>query len=511
MRYDIAIVGYGPVGQALALYLGRAGHSVAVFELSKTVCGQPRAGHLDGEIMRLLQNLGLAHDLEPLFQQSSTYDLVDKDFNVLRESSDHGASSTGWHHSYLFYQPDIEAALDTAIHLLDNVDVFLGVPVVGIEQDASGAHLLIERDGGLHTVTASFAVGADGARSQVRDWLGLHQQDLGFEPAEYLVIDIKHKDPTVEIPLMAHIRQVLDPARPHMASRWNGTEHSRAEFAVMPGDDPAEIVKPEHCWKLLEEAWGIDRANTELVRSTVYTFRAKLTNQFRAGRFFLAGDSAHLMPPFLGQGLCAGLRDAGNLGWRLDLVLRGLATHSLLDGYTPERSRHVRSVIRASAAMADICTGLDPATMDEEARETFRKRTLADFDRVLFDGTVAEGAALAGEYFIQGRVHQDGTTAKLDDLLGYRWRVISPKHIDLSVLDPELREWSTSFIDVVRVSRGRLPGVAIDIDATYARWFETKGVDLVIERPDHYLFGAGSLSELSKLLEQLRDAIGRPQ
>ncbi|MBO4252346.1 bifunctional 3-(3-hydroxy-phenyl)propionate/3-hydroxycinnamic acid hydroxylase [Streptomyces griseorubiginosus] len=511
MRYDVAIVGYGPVGQTLALNLGRKGHRVGVFERNDSLCGQPRAGGGDGEIMRLLQNLGVAEELEPLFQPSLAFDLVDKDFNVLRVGGDHGVSTTGWLPWYLYHQPDVEEALDKAIRELDNVDVFLGRTVVGVEQDSDCGRLFVDGPEGRSTVEAAYVIGADGARSQTREWLGVEQVDQGFEPASYVVVDIKHRDPTVEIPRMNLMRQVLDPARPHFASRWNGTEHSRCEFAVMPDDDLDAIVEPENVMKMLEQFWDIDPSNTTIVRSTIYTFRSKVAETFRAGRFFLAGDAAHLMPPFLGQGLCSGLRDMANLAWRLDLVLSGRASERVLDDYTPERKPHVEGIARASASMADICIRLDPATMDDAAREAFRTAKSADFDRKYFDGTVASGAAFAGEYFMQARVHHNGRTGKMDDIFGNGWRLISPRKMDLSALDPELRRWSSGFLEVIPMSRGRLAGVVIDIDAAYAGWFTAHGVDFVIERPDHYLFGAGKLEDLSDVLAQLRELIGTPQ
>lgn len=142
--------------------------------------------------------------------------------------------------------------------------------------------------------------------------------DLGLEPTNFLVIDIKHRDASASIPRMGELRQVLDPRRPPHASRWNGPLHSRTEFMLLPGESPEEMSTPERCWDLLQRYWDIDPNSGELVRHAVYTVETKLADDWRSGRVFLAGDAAHIMPPFLGQGLCSGLRDVANLTWRLD-------------------------------------------------------------------------------------------------------------------------------------------------------------------------------------------------
>lgn len=503
--YDVVIIGYGPVGQTLALALGRRGHRVAVLERHPELYGRARAGHLDDEIMRVFQGLGVAEDLEPLMSPVHRYELVDADWQVLQQI-DAGVARSGWHNSYLFYQPDLEDVLHKAVEALPGVEVYQGREVTAITQHADHVEVTARdtRSGATERFQARYLVGADGARSFVRRAAGITSSDLRYPPATYLVIDIKHRDPGVSIPRMGELRQVLDPARPRHASRWNGSEHSRTEFMILPDERVEELESADQCWKLLERYWGVTRESGELVRHALYTFETKLADRWRTGRVLLAGDAAHVMPPFLGQGMCSGLRDAANLSWRLDLILRNRADDGLLDDYQSERRPHVRGIIEASAAIAEQCTITDP----EAAR--IRDAALAaapeshTFDRTLPAGTLAAGTPNAGELFVQGRVHHGGVSTRLDDVLGEGWRILTRHPIPGGLIDARARAIIDALeVTLAHVTRGRVPGALLDIDATYDQWFTATGNELVVERPDHYVFGAGRITDLPDLLAEL--------
>ena len=503
--YDVAIVGYGPVGQALALALGRRGYRVAVFERHKTLYGQARAGHIDGEVMRIFQDLGVAGELEPLISPVNRYEMVSAEWEVLQRINA-GIANAGWRSNYLFYQPDVEDILDRAIRSLPSITVRQGCEVTGIVDAGGGVSIsTVDRNSGNAEVhTARYLVGADGARSFVREAMNFTTTDLGLAPINFLVVDIKQNDPTASIPRMGELRQVLDPHRPRHASRWNGPLHSRTEFMLLPGEVPEEVSTPERCWALLKLYWDIDPDCGELVRHAVYTFETKLADRWRRGPIFLAGDAAHIMPPFLGQGMCSGLRDAVNLAWRLDLVMRGLCGDELLDAYETERKPHVKGIIEGSAVIAEECnvTDLEAARWRDDA---LRARP-ADhsFERKLIAGTLHSASALAGAPFIQGRVHTNGQTALLDDVLGNGWRLISHRPVPAGALDTEAQAVIDALsVDVALISRGRVADGLLDLDATYDQWFYTTGMEFALERPDHYLFGAGSFGQLAAMLHDL--------
>ena len=503
--YDVAIVGYGPVGQALSLALGRLGYGVAVFERHHHLYGQPRAGHIDAEIMRVFQNLGIAPELEPLISPVHRYEMVSAEWEVL-QSINAGIANLGWQSNYLFYQPDIEDILNRANRALPNVSVRQGCEVTTIAPEADHVTITVtdRSSGATEQHRARYVIGADGARSFVREAMNITTSDLGLAPTDFLVIDIKHRDASTPIPRMGELRQVLDPLRPRHASRWNGPLHSRTEFMLLPGETPEQMSTTERCWDLLQRYWDIDRDSGELIRHAVYTFETKLADTWRRGRVFLVGDAAHIMPPFLGQGMCSGLRDIANLAWRLDLVMRGRCAEELLDDYEVERRPHVKGIIEGSARIAEECTVIDP----EAARwrdDALRGRPAAhSFKRELTAGTVHAGPPRGGELFVQGRVHANGRVALLDDVLGHGWRLLSHRPIPVGTLDAAARSVLDALeVHVAPVSRGRVPGGLLDLDAAYDEWFFKTDTQFAIERPDHYLYAAGSLADLSAVVNDL--------
>ena len=202
---------------------------------------------------------------------------------------------------------------------------------------------------------ARFAVGCDGANSFVRERIGSGWHDLGFQ-FDWLVVDVLPSDPAWSGPLNW---QLCDPARPTTLVS-GGPGRRRWEFMRLPHESADELDGEDAAWRLLAP-WGVHPGNAKLERHAVYSFRARWADRWRSGRALLAGDAAHLMPPFAGQGMCAGLRDAANLAWKLDLVLRGAAHEALLDSYASERAPHVSAMIELSVALGRVICVADPA------------------------------------------------------------------------------------------------------------------------------------------------------
>ena len=323
MTVDVAIVGFGPTGATLALALGRSGLDVVVYERSAAAYSMPRACHIDAEVARILARHGLEPHLHHLLTESAGMEYVDGSGRRLFSFEGFEREPLlGWHEDYVFVQPELEAVLRSEVASLANVHVHLGVEAPPV------ASLLEE---------ARYVVGCDGASSPVRQQLGVEFVDLDYDEP-WLVVDVM-LDREPDTPLPDIIQQVCDPERLATFVPSHG-RHRRWEFLLAEGEDPDP-------WALLAP-WGVTPAHGELVRAVKYRFHALVADRWRVGRVFLAGDAAHMMPPFMGQGLCSGVRDADNLAWKLVEVVRSDGDEGLLDSYEAERRPHTEAVVAMS-------------------------------------------------------------------------------------------------------------------------------------------------------------------
>lgn len=512
MDFDVAIVGYGPVSQTLTGLLAKRGHKVVALERYPTLYGRARAGHIDGEIMRVFQTTGVARQLELLMRPITSYELVSAEGDVL-QTVQIGRSGSGWKSSYLLHQPELEEVLDANARAQTGVEVLMGFEVVAIDADADGVTVKARKEGGEEKVIrARYLVGCDGANSFVRGVMGASLIDLGFEPYDFLVIDFEHNNPDRSIPTMGEVRQVLDPKRPTTAGRWNGNQWSRWEFMRLPHETREQVDNDENCWRLLKD-WGITPADGTIVRRTLYTFQSRICDTWRKGRLLLAGDAAHTMPPFMAQGLCAGARDASNLSWKLDLVLKGKASESLLDTYQTERQPHVTRVTEMAMEIGRLVTVTDPdkaRARDAElrSRKGQEPHGLPNLNAGLLVLSGAGSHPAVGQQSLQARVHRKGQTALLDDLTGSTWRLVS-RHPLPQALREKYKALLTSLnMQLVHVTRGTLDESYLDIDAEYDAWFRANGAEVYVERPDYQIAGAvKSMAEVDGLLASLGRAL----
>ena len=355
--YDVIQIGYGPVSATLALMLGRQGRSVAVCERWSRRYPLPRAVCVDHELYRVLAANGMGDVLPRVTQKGPLYQWFNADWRELLVIDWSAPSISGGPEVNFVHQPTLEEALDEAVGTLPSVDLHLGWEVTAVDQDDDRArvHLRHGDTGEVKELSARYVVGCDGANSLVRDAIGGDREDRGFE-ADWLVIDVLLKEGvTIEGLGIPAAGQYCNPERPTTivpAGVREGRTFRRWEFMRLPGEGVEDLEREERVWELLRPWAGPD--DIELVRHKVYNFRSLLANRWRDRRLLIAGDAAHVMPPFMGQGMCSGMRDAWNLAWKLGLILDGKADDRLLDTYQPERLPHVGQITEMSIYLGKI-------------------------------------------------------------------------------------------------------------------------------------------------------------
>jgi 3-(3-hydroxy-phenyl)propionate hydroxylase len=467
LHCDVLIAGGGPTGITLAILLAQRGVRVIVVDKADGIYPLPRAAHVDHEVMRILQEAGAADAVMATSRRVDRYDFLDARGRVLmRMAGADRIGPGGWPVANMIHQPSLEAALRRALAGLPAATLLSGWTLTGHTDDGDGISATIATAVGVRRIRARYLIGADGARSPVRTAAGIDFDDLGFEEP-WLVVDVLVDDPS-RLP-DANL-QICDPARPTTCVLMGEGRH-RWEFMIKPGETPEALSQDDSIARLLRP-WQVEGA-VRLERKAVYTFQARIARRWRQGRVLLAGDAAHQTPPFAGQGLCSGLRDAANLAWKLEAVIRHGADPALLDQYQPEREANVRGVIGMAIMMGRmVCTTSRRAAFwrDVKLRLARRLGKLPDGPAAyppILAGVILAGTAGAGHYFPQP-VAADGR--RLDDVLGPGPWLIGRADLDAPAL------------------AGFAPALAA--------WLDGHGGDGVLVRPDRHVFGTGRAADL---------------
>ena len=471
---DVCIVGYGPAGATLANLLGQDRISTLVLERQSAPYDLPRAVHFDAEAMRVFQTIGLADRILPTTHVSPGMLFVDRDGRLLVDwSRPMECTPQGWHMSYRFHQPDLEAILREGVQRFPCVTVCARREFLDAVQDADGATVRarnLETDA-IETIRCRYLVGTDGANSKVRDALiGTDWHDLHFLQ-DWLVVDILLTRP---VPALGdHSIQYCEPEAPATYVRGTG-DRRRWEFALRPDESPEEAIRPANVWARL--ARWVTPDDAVLERSATYTFRSVVNRHWREGRVFIAGDAAHLTPPFLGQGLCAGIRDVANLGWKLARVLRGQSSSDLLDTYASERIPHVREYIAQAVRLGEVITSCSLRHVVGGTPTGDGGLRIESIAPPLGPG-LARGWTGPAHRIAPQPVLSDGRRA--DDAAGYGYALFARPGLAL----PQCN------------------GVAVIADPAVRPWLDELGADAALVRPDRYVLGAARCrAELDDLL-----------
>jgi 2-polyprenyl-6-methoxyphenol hydroxylase-like FAD-dependent oxidoreductase len=487
---DVAIVGAGPVGLTLAVLLAQRGRSVVVLERFPEPYRLPRAVHFDDEVGRLLQSCGIGDELRAVSEPAEVYEWRNGAGTTLLRFGRIGTGPSGWPFSSMFCQPELEATIESRVDDLASVEVRRGVTVESLDQH--DGIVTLGCDGG-RSVDARYVVGCDGANSTVRDLLGVDVDDRGFF-YDWLIVDVHLDEPRVFDPINL---QVCDPTRPTTVVS-GGPGRRRWEFMRLPHESIESLNDEARAWELLDP-WDVRPGNARIERHAVYTFQARVAQRWQVDRVLLAGDAAHLMPPFAGQGMCAGIRDAANLAWKLNLVLDGGAAPELLATYEQERRPGAQRAIDFSIELGKVICVADPddaAARDEAmAAAVTGEVSEAPGQPGLDSGLLDRGSPMAGEQFPQ--VEIDGRL--FDDVHGAGWRLVTDQSIDTACTDERV-DWFGSIEGVVVALSDSAPGLSA--------WFAEHGVHWALQRPDFHLYGtaedaAGAVQLVGRLRSQL--------
>lgn len=493
---DVAIIGAGPVGTLLAILLGKQGKQVTLVERWPTIYDRPRAVTMDHEVARILATFGIDSDSDPAIEyHEELYYWKNAELEDLQLVDWKSVSPSGWRVTYWFNQPELEVRLHGIAADIPSITLIRGWEATTLTEDTDGVTValqeteeLIGTNGQQQNFRAKYVVGCDGANSFVREQLGINVIDKGYF-FDWLILDMV---PQGDYKVSPAQWQLCDPKRPTTLVP-GGPGRRRWEFMVMPDESSEEIAKPESAWRLLEP-WGLTPDNATLERSAVYRFQARWAEQWRVGRCMIAGDAAHLMPPFAGEGMCAGFRDAVALGWRLNAIIEGKLNDDILDSYESERIHHAKHYIDFSQELGNIICIADPAEAAERDRTMKAALAARNHEPITGDlvhlgsGVWCEDTAAAGELSTQGIVQANGVQDRFDQAVGQGWMAIGFNADPSQALNPQQ-------LNILKHLDGRTiiigpPGTdcdAVDIEGTYAEWMNAIDATYFILRPDFYV------------------------
>jgi 3-(3-hydroxy-phenyl)propionate hydroxylase len=495
--YDVAIVGYGPVGVTAANLLGQLGLKVVVVERDPNIYARARAISTDEEVLRIWQQIGLADRLNADMQPGAGANFVDANgvpfVRLLPVSRGNGHPP-----QQFIYQPALEKVLRAGVDRFPNVSVLLEHECLRLVQRADHVELMLAdlAVDEFRRIRASYVIAADGGSSAIRGQLA-----IGFSGRTYaerwIVIDT---EVLKEWPGHDRLRFHCNPERPTVDCP-TPLGHHRWEFPVRDEEDERDLLTEEAIWKVLG-GQGITPENVKILGFACYSHHVRFADRWRVGRVFLAGDAAHAMPPWIGQGMCAGVRDVGNLCWKLGAVLTGKLPESVLDTYQAERLPHVKEVTNRAVKTGKLIIQRTPwraAARNHFFRTASKVPYFSAWLRnhrwlpparyrsglLAHNGNPAVGWLIPQPWVVD----EKGETVRLDDVIGGRWVVLNRAPASDS------DAWRAAGVPVLQVLvPGRNPSAdsIVDSDGSLTRWLDKRGAATVAVRPDGFVYAAAA-------------------
>lgn len=514
-HFDVIISGLGPTGATLAGLLGQAGIRVAIFDRLPDLYPLPRAIGLDQESMRIVQELGVADKMAPHIaayrpsEYLGMHGQLIKRLDTLPEPH-----MLGWAPNYVFDQPAFEKVLRARLAELPKVHIFLSseIQATGQDQTCAWADVMLRGQTASTRFTAPYLVACDGGSSSVRKRLGITLEDLNFDEPWLVVDAIVPDDKLAQLPQTQV--QYCEAARPCTFVVGPGN-HRRWEIMLLEGDSLLPEFPEEELWPLLSR-W-LKPGEAKIWRAASYRFHGLVANAWRRERIFLAGDAAHMTPPFMAQGMVSGMRDAHNLAWKLTRVLQGRSPQSLLDTYMQERRPHVRQTILTAMGLGRIICERDAAKAterDQRLREehggTVKTQYRQNMIPKLEHGLIAAAPSCGGELFPQPWVRTGQGRARLDDLTGACVRVV----VSGALSEHERSDYLSALapLDGVLVAMGQRTLDSClcveEVQPLLGPWMQEKQLAAIVVRPDHYIYGAAAHHDAGvKLLHQFQQSL----
>lgn len=486
--YDIIIVGCGPVGATLANLLADFQLKVALFEKELKPYPHPRAIHVDDETLRIFQAIGMMEELKKKIVPFDTMQLLNQQRKVMVaiDVNFHGGKY-GYAASNWFYQPDLESLLRQKLKQKSTIDFFEGFEVINVQDLGEFCQVEVKNilNQEVQSFQGQFVIGTDGGKSTVREKMGIQLENLKFDQSWMVVDTFLKSEQDIDLLPLVH-QQICDPQQPITYVPGVGL-HRRFEFMLTNEKDKDRFLKDEKIGELLSSF--ITPEKLEIKRATIYTFHGLVAETWRKGRLLLAGDAAHQMPPFAGQGMCSGIRDAHNLAYKLALVLSKQQAISFLDTYQEERKKHTIEIAKGAIFLGKIIQ------TNHLIKAFLRNKILSVIQKSKFLlKQVSQKAVrktpytkghfgkhkLSGKLFIQPKVQYQNQEVLLDELLGNNFVCICRQKSNSLPKNIQNLNFKTLIIDEDFQ----------DINGELKNWMRKHKVTFVLVRPDRYIFEA---------------------
>jgi 3-(3-hydroxy-phenyl)propionate hydroxylase len=494
--YDVAVIGYGPTGATAANLLGQLGLKVVVIDREADVYANARAISTDEEVLRAFQSVGLSERLQQDMLPDRPVAFVDADGVPFIEMTINSRGS-GHPPQQFLYQPAMDHVVREGVARFPNVEVLLEHECLRVLNKGDEVELILAdlRTDTFKRLRAAYVIAADGGSSPTRGQLGIGYSGRTYAE-RWVVIDT---EVLREWDAHDRLRFHSNPERPTVDCP-TPLGHHRWEYPARTDEDEQELLREEEIWKVLGDQ-GITSQHVKILRAVIYSHHVRIADRWRSGRVFLAGDAAHAMPPWIGQGLSAGVRDAANLCWKLNAVIKRQAPDSLLGSYQSERKPHVTEVTRRACLVGRVITERNRvvATIRNHALRALSRLpgSLTAYQKLLWipdaryeEGFFAEGGRGAVGWQIPQPwvVDTGGAKVRLDDVVGGQWTILHT-----GTPPAGTQAWANLGVPVTRLTGSNAVSgtdTIRDIDGTLIRWLQRKNAAAVVLRPDRFIYAA---------------------